>query len=187
MSRGHLPKRTYTFIDAANIIYGARKTGGWKVDYRKLSKYLKTRYNSKKIFFYAGVLSLDSNEFNNLKKYGFILRLKEVKEFKRKPLKRKTTCPKCSHSFTKKIYRKPQRKANCDVDLTFDAMRYSSAYSRVIILSGDGDFYPLLQFLQSRGREVRVIAESNSTAVSIKKLAGSNFIDLQSIKHIIKK
>lgn len=32
--------RTYAFIDASNIIYGTRDEG-WKVDFKKLFKYLK--------------------------------------------------------------------------------------------------------------------------------------------------
>lgn len=35
--------KTYAFIDASNIIYGTRYEG-WKVDFKKLFKYLKERY-----------------------------------------------------------------------------------------------------------------------------------------------
>jgi len=38
---------TYSFIDASNIIYGTRDEG-WKVDFRKLFKYLKERYRLKR-------------------------------------------------------------------------------------------------------------------------------------------
>ena len=48
-------------------------------------------------------------------------------------------------------------------------------------------FYPLIDFLIKKSREVRVIGEADSTANSIKKIIGENFIDLVSIKHIIKK
>ncbi|MBM3209302.1 NYN domain-containing protein, partial [Candidatus Shapirobacteria bacterium] len=56
MSSGkNLPNKTYVFIDVSNLIYGARRSGGWEVNYQKLSKYLKSRYGATKIFFYAGV------------------------------------------------------------------------------------------------------------------------------------
>ncbi len=187
MSRKKLPKKTYVFIDVSNIIYGAKKTGDWEVNYKKLYLYLRSRYQASKVFFYAGVKSLKKNKFIRLEKYGYILRLKELKIYKRKPLIKSIVCPKCNFLFEKKFHRFPEQKANCDVDLTFDAMRYSSDYSRIILMSGDGDFYPLIDFLIKKSREVRIIGEANSTANSIKKIIGENFIDLISIKHIIKK
>jgi uncharacterized LabA/DUF88 family protein len=187
MSSKKLPQKTYVFIDVSNIIYGAKKTGNWEVNYKKLYTYLTSRYKASKIFFYAGVKSLTKNKFTRLQKYGYILRLKELRIYKRKPLKRDIICLKCGCSFEKKIYRSPEQKANCDVDLTFDVMRYVSDYSKMILMSGDGDFYPLVDFLIKKSREVRVIGESRSTAISIKRIVGENFIDLISIKHIIKK
>lgn len=181
-----LPDKTYAFIDVANLIYGAKKTGKWEISYRKLLKYLKSRYKVSKIFFYAGVASLNENKFNRLKNFGYILRLKELRIYKRKPLTRQIKCPRCYYVFKKKFFRPPEKKANCDVDLTFDAMRYVSGYSRMILISGDGDFCPLIEFLIKNGREVKVIAESHSTAIALKKLVGSQFTDLVSIKHIIK-
>ncbi len=187
MSSKRLPQKTYVFIDVSNIIYGAKKTGNWEVNYKKLYVYLTSRYKASKIFFYAGVKSLTKNKFRRLERYGYILRLKELRIYRKKPLKRNVICPKCRYSFEKKIYRPPEQKANCDVDLTFDAMRYISDYSKMILMSGDGDFYPLVDFLIKKSREVRVIGEAHSTATSIKKIIGENFIDLISIKHIIKK
>jgi len=186
-SNKKLPNKTYVFIDVANLIYGAKKTGKWEVNYRKLSEYLKSRYKASKIFFYAGVKSLRENKFNKLQKFGYVLRLKELKIYKKKPAEKKVKCPKCGHIFIKKIYRPPEQKANCDVDLTFDAMRYVSDFSKMILISGDGDFYPLVEFLIKKGRELRIIGESKSTAISLKKLAGSRFIDLVSLRHIIAK
>lgn len=185
-SKKKLPNKTYVFVDVANLIYGAKRTGRWKIDYRKLLKYLKSRYKASRVFFYAGVKSLKKNKFNRLKRLGYVLRLKELRVYKRRPLERKVECPRCHRIFKKKIYRRPEQKANCDVDLTFDATRYTSNYYRMILISGDGDFYPLIDFLIKNGREVKVIGETRSTAISIKKLVGPQFIDLISIKHIIK-
>jgi len=186
-SEKKLPNKTYVFIDVSNLIYGAKRTGKWEINYQKLSKYLNSRYKASKIFFYAGVKSLTKNKFNKLQKFGYILRLKELRIYRKKPIERKSKCPKCGHVFKKKIYRPPEQKANCDVDLTFDAMRHVSDYSKMILISGDGDFYPLVEFLMKKGREVRIIGETRSTAISLKKLVGPEFIDLVSIKHIIAK
>ena len=44
---------TYAFIDASNIIYGA-KDEGWLLDQQKLYKYLKSKFDISKAFFYFG-------------------------------------------------------------------------------------------------------------------------------------
>lgn len=122
--------RTYAFIDAANIIYGTRDEG-WKMDFRKLIKYLKERYECDKIYYFAGLDKDNARQYrfySKLNEFGYKLKLKPVK-----------------------IYRQPGgttvRKANCDVDLTFYAMRDITFFERVIFFSGDGDFEILLRHL----------------------------------------
>lgn len=121
---------TYAFIDASNIIYGTRDEG-WKVDFKKLFKYLKERFECKQIYYFAGKdeKNLKQQHFYKLlDKFGYTLILKPVK-----------------------IYRQDGgslvRKANCDVDLTFYAMRDIAKFNRIIFLSGDGDFEILLNTL----------------------------------------
>ena len=46
--------QTYAFIDASNIIYGARDYK-WKMDFEKLFHYLKTRFMAARILYYAGL------------------------------------------------------------------------------------------------------------------------------------
>lgn len=96
----------YAFIDASNIIYGTRNEG-WKVDFKKLFKYLTQRYNCKKIYYFAGqdIKNAKQQKFYDLlAKVGYELILKPVKIF--------------VQPDGSKV-----RKANCDVDLTFYAMR----------------------------------------------------------------
>lgn len=158
----------YIFIDAANLFYGGEKSLGWKIDYKKLFKYLKNKYNGLKIYYYAGIeihdflysildakaLDLDKlflylskkikNEslgeavillidkhikrikfYKKLKQFGYILRLKPTKIYWSEG--------------------KPVKKANCDVDMTLDLVRYMEQYQEAVILSGDGDFAIVLK------------------------------------------
>ncbi|MFH1838276.1 MAG: hypothetical protein ABH808_02140 [Candidatus Kuenenbacteria bacterium] len=46
---------TYAFIDASNLFYGGEKSLGWKIDYQKLLKYLKEKYEISKAFYFGGV------------------------------------------------------------------------------------------------------------------------------------
>lgn len=156
---------TYSFIDESNIIYGARAEG-WLIDQNKLLKYLKNKFNVSKAFFYYGK---DSNNSKNekflqkLKSFGFILRVKEIKRYGNKS------------------------KANCDVDLTMDVLLNMEEYGRAIILSGDGDFLPLHQYLQKSKKEVVIISSPKSTAREIRIFAGPSYINFGNLRYFIER
>ncbi|MCL4389945.1 MAG: NYN domain-containing protein [Patescibacteria group bacterium] len=159
---------TYTFIDASNIIYGTRDEG-WRVDLKKLFKYLKERYKSRIVYYFAGVEEGNSKQkrfYELLEKIGYRLILKPVKIY--------------SQTGGKKV-----KKANCDVDLTFYAMRDKGSFSRGIFLTGDGDFKVLLKYLASQKKKVIVIANGRRTAKEIRVLMGSNFTPMKSLRGII--
>jgi len=186
-----MKKPAYAFIDAPNLFYGGEKSLGWKIDYQKLIKYIKKKYLVKKVFYYGGV-ELDGFPYSILDKkpidliklikylkgknddniksiarikfylklaeFGYLLQLKPVKIF---------------HEPGGKI----SKKANCDVDMTFDLMRYIKEYSDVLILSGDGDFAIVLKYLMELGKKVTVLARGERTARDIRQLVGGEFRD----------
>ena len=159
---------TYAFIDASNIIYGTRDEG-WKVDFKKLYKYLKERYECKKIYYFGGKEEKNEKQmkfYKKLESFGFKLVLKPVKIFKQPGGKQ-------------------VRKANCDVDLTFYAMRDRDEFSRIIMLSGDGDFEILLKYFVEKKKVLVVIANGSRTAREIRQLVGERFTDLKSLKLIL--
>jgi len=78
------------------------------------------------------------------------------------------------------------KKANCDVDLTFDLMRYISQYSEIVMLSGDGDFFPVLEYLKNKRKKIHILARSERTAKEIRVLAGDKFMDFKYLREQIK-
>ena len=158
--------KTYAFVDASNIIYGARDAG-WFIDQKKLFGYLKVKYQVKTAIFYFGKDSQNEKQaafLEKLKKFGFVLRVKEIKRFGAKT------------------------KANCDVDLTMDALLLAREYKRGIFLTGDGDFCPLFEYLQNKAKKVVVvIAWPHRTAREIKKFAGENFVDMNSLRYLLER
>ena len=81
----------------------------------------------------------------------------------------------------------PVRKANCDVDMAFYLMRDRDAFGRAVILSGDGDFLPVLKFLRENKKEVLVLARGKRTAREIKKFAGDKFLDFEYLRERLKR
>lgn len=70
------------------------------------------------------------------------------------------------------------KKADWDVGIAIDAIRFASNVDAVVLVSGDGDFIPLLEYLRNvRGTQTEVVAFGRSTAQRLKE-AADDFIDL---------
>lgn len=81
----------------------------------------------------------------------------------------------------------PIRKANCDVEMTLMMATEKDKFDRAIILSGDGDFLPVLKHLRKCGKEVLVLARGPRTAKEIKRFAGSKFMDFEYLRERLKR
>lgn len=155
---------TYVFIDASNIIYGAR-AHGWKMDFEKLLHYLKTRFQASRFLYYAGLDGSDKKQlqfYEKLQQFGYELRLIPVKTFK-----------------------DGRKKADVDARLTFEAMKYVDEYQKAIFLTGDGDYYWLFEDLLKRGKDIKLIAYRTSAARELKQLFGGRFTDISRLKHLL--
>lgn len=204
--------KTYVFIDASNLFYGGEKNLGWKIDYQKLFHYLKEKYEISRALYFGGI-ELHGFEFNYLKKET--VPVEEVKDhlsalikekgdklteaillLLNRHLQRARFYSKLQR-FGYELYLKPvklyeqddgttKRKANCDVDMTFHLMKEKDNFNRVLILSGDGDFLPVLKYLKENGKEVIILARGSRTAKEIRQFAGSNFRDFEYLKYLLK-
>ena len=71
--------------------------------------------------------------------------------------------------------------------MTFYLMKEKKSFVRVLILSGDGDFLPVLKYLKTQGKEVIVLARGPRTAREIKQFAGKNFRDFEYLRYLLKR
>lgn len=157
---------TYAFLDATNIIYGASDSG-WKMDFKKLSRYLKERYDAEKILYYAGVDAENKKQlrfYEKLQEFGYLLRLIPVKTFK-----------------------DGRKKADVDSRMTFEMMLYFDKYDRALVMTGDGDYYWVLEYLLLKHKSVKLLAHASSTARDLKKMFEGNFQDLNDVKNRLRR
>ena len=195
--------KTFAFIDASNLFYGGEKSLGWKIDYAKLLKYLKEKYGITRVLYFGGVethtfkydyLENETVPIEQLERHvtHFIQeRGKHMNDAAllliSRHLQRVRFYLKLQ-KFGYELYLKPvklyeqddgttRRKANCDVEMAFYLMKEKENFDRVIVLSGDGDFLPVLKYLRSNGKEVIILARGPRTAREIRQFAGSNFRD----------
>lgn len=206
--------KTFAFIDASNLFYGGEKSLGWKIDYKKLLEYLKEKYDTSKVFYFGGV-DIGNYDYDYLNDHSVPLNKLEKNEEKFLNQNRNTIIDKSCiisiennlqrirfykklESFGYELFLKPvkiypvnengemKKKANCDVDMTFYLMKEKDNFDKVIILSGDGDFLPVLKYLKDIGKEVIILARGPRTAREIKQFAGSNFRDFTRLEKYIK-
>jgi len=195
--------KTFAFIDASNLFYGGEKSLGWKIDYAKLLKYLKEKYGITRVLYFGGVethtfkydyLENETVPIEQLERHvtHFIQeRGKHMNDAAllliSRHLQRVRFYLKLQ-KFGYELYLKPvklyeqddgttRRKANCDVEMAFYLMKEKENFDRVIVLSGDGDFLPVLKYLRGNGKEVIILARGPRTAREIRQFAGSNFRD----------
>jgi uncharacterized LabA/DUF88 family protein len=70
------------------------------------------------------------------------------------------------------------KKADWDVGLAVDAVKVAKKVDTIVLVTGDGDFVPLVEYLKvSAGNQVEVIAFGKSTSGKLKEIA-DDFIDL---------
>lgn len=204
--------KTFAFVDASNLFYGGEKSLGWKIDYQKLIQYLKDRYKISEVFYFGGVethnfiynyFQSDTVPIKMLEEYLLNLIKEQGKKFDEaylilisRHLQRVRFYLKLE-KFGYKLFLKPvklydqddgttKRKANCDVDMTFYLMKERDNFDRAVILSGDGDFLPILKYLRKQRKEIFVLARGPRTAREIRQFAGGNFRDFEYLKFILK-
>jgi len=71
------------------------------------------------------------------------------------------------------------KKADWDVGITVDAIRISPSVDTIVLVSGDGDFLQLIEYLRNQGKRVEVIAFGRSASAKLKDGAADEFIDIE--------
>lgn len=129
--------KTYAFIDSQNLNLGVRSLG-WQLDYKKFRLYLKNKYNVERAYLFIGKTSGNQDLYNSLQQAGYVLVFKPTVAYVENG--RKTM------------------KGNVDAELVlYAAAKTYSEYQKAIIISGDGDFYCLAEYLIEKQKLLRII------------------------------
>ncbi len=163
----HFGQRVAVLIDVQNLYHSAKNIYRAKVNFGEILNTAVSDRNLIRAFAY--VIRTKSGEeksfFNALTKLGIETRVKDLQEFYG-----------------------GQKKADWDVGLVIDAIRIAPSLDALVIVSGDGDFIPLVDYLKNQGKRVEVIAFEKSSSGVLKESA-DEFIDLgkESKKYLLKK
>lgn len=156
------------FIDAANIELSAKDLN-FRINYKKLHKWLLSQSKVEYLGFYTARFATPEHDnfLTMLKKNGYKLVTKNLKIIRAKA--------------------NPHlRKANFDVEITVDSLKYLSKYQTVIIFSGDSDFAYLIDHLHECNK--KVIVASLKHHISKELIERSDYyLDITRIKKEIQR
>jgi uncharacterized LabA/DUF88 family protein len=155
------PPRVYAFIDSQNLNVSVQKFG-WKMDWRKFRKFLSDEYGVSKAFMFIGYVPEYESLYEQMHDAGYAVVLKPTFDLTRPQLEMMSeedaarfAKPGGDGDETKKPV-----KGNVDAELVLWAMKEMSSYEQAIIVSDDGDFYCLVEYLESKGRLKALLAPS---------------------------
>ncbi|MFA5827179.1 MAG: NYN domain-containing protein [Candidatus Paceibacterota bacterium] len=69
------------------------------------------------------------------------------------------------------------KKGDWDVGLAVDAIKFAPKLDAVVLVAGDGDYVPMVEYIQSMGVQVEAISFGKSTSGKLRE-AVDDFIDL---------
>lgn len=157
----HKEQRVGVFVDVQNMYHSAKHLYSARVNFGKI---LETAVSGRKLIrAIAYVVKSKSLEegmfFEALEKQGFELKVKDLQ-----------------------VFFGGAKKADWDVGLAMDAIKLAGRLDSVVLVTGDGDFVPLITYLkENKGCQVEVMAFSESASLRLKE-AADDFVDLSKAK-----
>ncbi|MEI7512582.1 MAG: NYN domain-containing protein [Candidatus Uhrbacteria bacterium] len=149
-------QRVAVFIDTQNMYHSAKNIYNRKVSFSNLVEAaVGPRILVRAIAYVAK--SKDNAEqafFDALQQQGIELKIKDVQEFS-----------------------SGAKKADWDVGMAVDAIALSSKVDVIVLVTGDGDFVPLVEYLKGHGVISEVVAFKESTNSTLRTVADC-FLDL---------
>jgi len=131
----------YAFIDSQNLNLGIHSLG-WDIDYRKFRLYLKNKFDVSNAFMFIGYVPANQRLYTQLQKAGFILVYKTAISYMKN-----------GKTFI---------KGNVDAELVLHsaAIEYPN-YDQAVIVTNDGDFFCLVQYLDDNRKLLKILAPNS--------------------------
>ncbi len=153
----HREQRVGVFIDTQNIYHSAKNLYHSKVNFGQIVKDVVGDRSLIRAIAY--VITTEAGDekafFEALTKMGIETKTKDLQ-----------------------IFGSGAKKADWDVGMAIDAVKMAPKLDAVILVTGDGDFVPLVEYLQTNeGCQVEVVSFGKSTSVKLRE-AVDDFFDL---------
>jgi len=145
----------YAFIDSQNVNL-AIKDLGWSLDFRRFRIYLKDKYRVTQAYLFLGWLAENQKLYATLQQAGYKLVFKPT-----------------FRGVDGKV------KGNCDAELVLHTMIEYPNYDKAVIVTGDGDFSCLVEYLGKQDKLERLLIPNERKYSSLlNKVASGKMIFL---------
>ena len=152
----HKNQRVAVFVDVQNMYYSAKNLFQSKVDFGSVLSSAIQKRKLVRAFAYVikADVGLENEFFNALENLGFEVRVKELQ-----------------------IFYGGSKKGDWDVGLCMDVVRMIDKIDVMVLVSGDGDYYDLLEYAKSRGVRTEVISFKQTSSSKLTEFA-DYFLDM---------
>lgn len=154
-------QRIAVLVDVQNLYYSAKNLYNSKINFKNLLKTcVQDRILTRAIAYVINANPNEENEFfDAVNVAGF--------EIKEKPLQ---------------TFYGGAKKGDWDVGIAMDAVRLSSKVDSIVLCSGDGDFRPVVNYLQQAGCLIEIVAFEKTANNDLIKEA-DDFLAIESNPH----
>ncbi len=143
-------KGNYAFIDNQNLNVSTQKFG-WKMDWRRFRQFLKDEYGVTKAYMFIGYVPEYEEMYQTLNESGYGIVLKPTTAGSAQPHENGDH----QNGEVKKMV-----KGNVDADLVLWAMKEIDNYDKAVLVSGDGDFFGLVEYLAQKNKLLKLLVPS---------------------------
>lgn len=147
----------YAFIDSQNLNLGTSKDlynklgrkiyTGWKLDFKKFRCYLRDKFRVDRAFFFIGYLEKHKEFYKEIESYGYNIVFKPTV-----------------------VDNRGKIKGNVDAELVLHTAAVEfPKYNKAVVVSGDGDFYCLYDYLKKQEKLGSILIPNKKSASSLLK------------------
>ncbi|MCB1195676.1 NYN domain-containing protein [bacterium] len=142
-SQSFFPQRIAIFVDMQNVFYSAKNIFQSKINFKKLMEIIVgQRELIRAIAYIVQRPEIDQSGFMDLlNKFGYEVKTKELR-----------------------VRNDGTAKGDWDMAIAIDSIAIAEKVDTIVLVSGDGDFVPLVEMLKARGCRVEVVAFPSSTS-----------------------
>ena len=125
------------------------QVSGWKLDFLKFRNYLKTKYAVDKAYLFIGYIPTNTSLYKHLQEFGYTLVFKPVLEIRKNG--------------------KKEYKGNVDAELVLHTIINMDKYDKAVIVSGDGDFHCLVEYLDKNNKLEKILTPNKRYSSLLRK------------------
>ena len=152
--------KNIAFVDGQNLYMGTakREVDPWKINLARFRVYLEQKYNVTEAYYFLGFVQNEHDDlYDEIQRAGFVLKFRE-------------------HNPAML----GKKKGNVDSDIIFYIMKKmykKDDFKKVVMVSGDGDYKLVVDFLIEEKRFEKILFPDRRRASSLYKRIGACYFD----------